>query len=76
MFYDYRRPRVLIGDQAKGLISFIESKAEDRKAKEKKLIFQLCEKHAVDNIIVKVKRAGKYNEDKVKELINQIWAYV
>ena len=65
MFYDCRGPRVLIGDQAKGLVFFIESKAEERKAKGKELIFQLCEKHAADNITVKVKRVAKYNEDKV-----------
>ena len=72
IFYDYRGPRVLIGNQAKGLISFIESKAEERKIKKKKLIFQLYKKHATDNITVKVKKAVKYNENKIKELTNQI----
>ena len=39
IFYDCRKSRILIEDQIKGLISFIKSKAEDRKIKKKELIF-------------------------------------
>ena len=67
----------MLGDQAKELVSSIKNKTEERKEKEKKkIIFQLCEKHVALNMEVKIKRTDKYNEEKVRELTNQIWAYI
>ena len=77
MWYNYNGPQVVLGDQAKKLVSSIKNGAEERKEKgKKKIILQLCEKHAASNIKVKIRRAGKYNKEKVRELTNQIWAYI
>ena len=63
----------MFGDQAKGLVSFIENGVKKRKEKgKKKIILQLCEKYIVLNMKVKVRRVGKYNKEKVRKLINQI----
>ena len=77
MWYDCPGPRVALGDQAKGLVSSMESQAAKRRDEGKDhIILQLCEKHAASNMETRVRRAGKYNKDKVKEITNQIWAYI
>ena len=55
----------------------MESQAAKRRNEGKDhIILQLCKKHAALNMETRVRRIGKYNEDKVKEITNQIWAYI
>ena len=77
MWYDCNGPRVVLRDQAKGLISSVENGAEERSEREKEdIILQLYKYHAAVNIQTRIKKAGKYNEENVRELTNQVWAYI
>ena len=76
-WYDCNGPRVVLGDQAKGLISSIENGVEEWREREKEdVILQLYEYHAAVNMQTRIKKTGKYNEENVRELTNQVWAYI
>ena len=72
MWYNCYSPKVILADQVKGLISAMEADKEARREKGKAIILQFCKWHAVSNIIIRVKKTGKYNEEKIKEFTNMI----
>ena len=77
MWYDCNGPQVVLGDQAKGLISSIKNGRDQRKAEGKRaIILQLCAYHVASNMQTRFRKAGKYDEDKMKELTGQIWTYI
>lgn len=80
MWYDCHKPRVVVGNQAKGLIALM-AQAETRQvrvggAPEDRVILQLCEHHAAQNIRKRVLQAGKYNKDQYNELTGFLWDYI
>lgn len=61
--------RVIIGDQAAGLISAISLILPNT-------VFQICDWHAVAAMVKKFTQSGGYNSERIDALKNLCWAYV
>ncbi|KJZ69110.1 hypothetical protein HIM_11500 [Hirsutella minnesotensis 3608] len=79
IWYDCPSPRVVLGDQSKGLaaaMALSQARADQGSRRGGEQILQLCEWHAAESIKKRLLDSGRYTKERREDLLRLIWEYI
>ncbi|KJZ69900.1 hypothetical protein HIM_10711 [Hirsutella minnesotensis 3608] len=79
IWYDCPPPRVVLGDQSKGLtaaMALSQARADQGSQRGDQQILQLCEWHAAESIKKRLLDSGRYTKERREDLLRLIWEYI